>query len=102
MDQDIINCGTYAMKVKTMYEMVDFLFSFECGDYKNYGFEQMHFNMFLHLRKDLSRVLDLGIFAPLFRNLNDGWIRRDEDDRRWKYQNKDIVCVHSNGIKGII
>lgn len=96
VDQDVFNCGTYAMKVKTMYEMIDFLFSFKCGDYLNLGFEQMHFNMFLYQRKDLSRVIDLGIFTPLFRNLNDGWISKDET---WKYKGKDISCVHSNGVK---
>jgi len=95
LDKEIFNCGTYAMKVKTMYEMVDFLFSFECGDYKKYGFEQMHFNMFIQMRKDLSRVVDLEIFTALFRNLNDNWV--EKKDNLWKYNDKTICCVHANG-----
>lgn len=93
MDKDVFNCGTFAMKVKTMYEYQEFLMTFEDGGYRKLGLEQMYFNLFVNRRRDLSRVIDLNIFAPLFRNYNDGWVKKDGV---WK-ANKTISCAHANG-----
>jgi hypothetical protein len=101
MDKDVFNCGTFAMKVKTMYEYRDFMMSFEDGGYRSLGLEQMYFNLFVNRRQDLSRVIDLSIFTPLFRNENDGWVKKDGV---WK-TNKTISCVHANGdvrLKGLL
>ncbi len=92
--KEVYNCGNYAMKVKTMYEMLDFLKDYECSDFRKYGFEQLHFNMFVEKRKDLSRVIDLEIFAPLYRNYNDKLVVKTD---LWRYSNKVISCVHANG-----
>lgn len=95
MDKEVYNCGQFAMKVKTMYEYIKFMMSFPDGGYRALGFEQMYFNMFVDLRKDLSRVIDRTIFCPLFANVHHG-VRKDGDV--WVDQDaKVITCVHANG-----
>lgn len=95
MDKEVYNCGTWAMKVKTMYEYINFMMTFEDGGYRRHNLEQLYFNLFIEKRKELSRVIDLSIFCPLYRNLNDGWV--EKVDGVWKTNNKTISVVHANG-----
>jgi len=99
-NKEVYNCGTFAMKAKHLVEYQRFLFEFDDGGYRALGLEQLYFNMFIHLHKELSRVIDLSIFAPLYRNLNDGWVT--SEGGIWKTNGKPIVCVHSNGVKGLL
>jgi hypothetical protein len=100
LDKEVFNCGTFAMKGIYLYEYQQFLLNFDDGGYRELGLEQMYFNMFVHQHKELSRVIDLSIFTPLYRNLNDGWVYKK--DGIWKTNGKTIACVHSNGIKGLL
>lgn len=96
MDKEVLNCGTFAMKAKHLYEYRDFIFSF---DRKGYGswphhLEQICFNMFVYSRHDLSKVIDRSIFCPLFANIYHGV---KKTDGIWKDGKKIISCVHANG-----
>lgn len=97
MDREVLNCGTFAMKVKTMYEYRDFIYSFDKEGYGSWEWklEQIYFNMFVYLRKDLSRVLDRTIFCPLFANTFHG-VKKAKDGI-WEDNGKIISCVHANG-----
>ena len=96
MDKEVLNCGTFAMKVKTMYEYRDFIYSFDKDGYGKwpYALEQLMFNMFVYSRHDLSKVIDRSIFCPLFANVYHGV---KKVDGVWKDGDKIINCVHANG-----
>lgn len=94
MEKEVFNCGTFAMKVKTLYEYQRFLMEFPDDGYRQLGLEQMYFNMFVYTRKDLSRVIDRTIFCPLFANVHHGVKKENEV---WTDGEKTICCVHANG-----
>jgi hypothetical protein len=95
MDREVYNCGTFAMKVKTLYEYAAFMMEFEDGGYRKENLEQMYFNMFIHTRQELSRVIDLSIFCPLYRNVHNRLAVKT--DRGWCTNNRLISVVHANG-----
>lgn len=97
MYKEVMNCGTFAMKVKTMYEYRDFIMNFDSQGYGkwDYRLEQLYFNMFVYMRHDLSKVIDRSIFCPLFANTYHGI--KKADDGLWETENEVISCVHANG-----
>ncbi len=97
MDKEVYNCGTFAMKVKTMYEYRDFIYEFDKEGYGawDWRLEQIYFNMFVYLRKDLSKVIDRTIFCPLFANIHHGITKAA--DGLWEDNGRVISCVHANG-----
>lgn len=96
MDKEVMNCGTFAMKVKTMYEYRDFIYTFDKDGYGKwpYALEQLMFNMFVYSRHDLSKVIDRTIFCPLFANIYHGVEKRGGE---WFDGKQVISCVHANG-----
>jgi len=94
MYEDIYNVGSWAMRVSTMYEMLDF--------FKDSGLmgqtklaDQLLFNLFIRKRVSLSRVVDNSIFCALFANFYVGDV--EKQDGLWKTGGKVISCVHANG-----
>jgi hypothetical protein len=96
MEKEVYNCGGFAMKVKEMYAYADFIDSFDKSGYGAWEsrLEQVYFNMFIHLRKDLGKVIDRKLFCPLFANVYHG-VRKV--DGIWKDVETVIVAPHANG-----
>jgi hypothetical protein len=100
--REVYNCGTYLMKVDLFYRYIDFLNNYRVDDFSKYNFQQLHFNLFLLLNSDLSRVIDLSLFCPLYANFEKGLCYKDEKGI-WRTKGGDIIsCVHGNGIKTIL
>lgn len=93
MDKEVLNCGQFSMKVKTMYDYREFMMVFD-DEYRKWGFEQMYFNMFVYSHPELSRVIDRTIFCPLFANVHHG-VKKEHGF--WLDKDKIIVAVHANG-----
>jgi len=94
--KEVINCGTFAMKVKHMYEYRDFIYEFDKEGYGAWSqrLEQIYFNMFVHSRPDLSKVYDRSLFCALFANVYHGV---KKVDGVWMDGDRVIKCVHANG-----
>jgi hypothetical protein len=90
LDKPIYNSGCWAMKVKTLYELLDF--QQKIGIFGN--LYQCYFNLFIQERPDLSRVEDLSIFCALHANIHRKDVYKEDV---WKFNGKIISCVHANG-----
>lgn len=94
LDKPIYCSGTWAMKVKTLYELLDFqqktgIFDRLC---------QCYFNAFIYSRPDLTRSEDLSFFCSLHANVhNNGKDKVEKVDGIWECNGETIVCVHANG-----
>lgn len=95
LDQPIYCSGTWATKVKTFTEYVDFLEKLSAFDEtKGFG-DQLYFNRFLLEHPELTRDESLDMFCSLHANIH----RKDvyKEDGIWKHDGETIVCVHANG-----
>lgn len=93
MDEDIYNAGTFAMKVVTLYKMLDFME--ESGLMGSTSLaDQLLFNLFIRRNPKLSKVIDPTLFCPLFANYYRGASKVDD---LWMMNGKVITVVHANG-----
>jgi hypothetical protein len=92
LDKPIFCSGTWAMKVKTLYELLDF--QQKVGIFGNLC--QCYFNLFIYSREDLTRSEDIGLFCSLHANMHRADVVKGEDGI-WRHNGEVIVCVHANG-----
>lgn len=93
MEQEVFNCGTWAMKAKHLYEYIDFLRN---SPERRSNLDQLHFNLWIRQRADLSRVIDPTMFCALFSNYYTNGVKKDEEGI-WRLNGKAIAVVHANG-----
>lgn len=94
LNEPVINCGMYIMKVPILYEYINFL-----KDYKQYSFEQLPFNLFLLKHPEYTKVKDIALLCPLYSNFDQKLVNKD--DGNWRVRDGHLItCIHENGIKG--
>jgi hypothetical protein len=91
LDKPIYCSGTWAMKVKTLYELLDY--QQKIGIFDNLC--QCYFNSFIYSRPDLTRYEGLDLFLSLHANIHNPEVTKE--DGVWKYKGETVVCAHSNG-----
>lgn len=92
LDKEIINIGTFATKVKYLYEFVEYLENSPC---KNEMSDQLHFNCWVRERVDLSKVYDISIFCPLYANVYKNNVSKINGV--WMFKDSVICAAHANG-----
>lgn len=92
LDKPIYCSGTWAMKVKTLYELL--AHQQKIGIFGNLC--QCYFNSFIYSRPDLTRYEDLGLFCSLHANMHRDDVVKGEDGI-WRHNGEVITCVHANG-----
>lgn len=94
LDKPIYCSGTWAMKVKHLYDLLDHqqkigIFDRLC---------QCYFNSFIYSRPDLTRSEDLSLFCSLHANVhNNGKDKIEKVNGIWLCNGEVITCVHANG-----
>jgi hypothetical protein len=92
LDKPIFCSGTWAMKVKHLYDLLDF--QQKTGIFGNLC--QCYFNLFIYSRPDLTRSEDIGLFCSLHANMHRPEVVKGEDGI-WRHNGEVITCVHANG-----
>jgi hypothetical protein len=95
LDKPIYCSGTWACKVKTFIEYVNYLENMGgFNETKGFG-DQLYFNRFLLEHTELTRYEGLDVFCSLHANIH----RKDiyKEDGIWKHNGETIVCTHANG-----
>jgi hypothetical protein len=92
MNQEVINCGTWAMKAGWLYEYIGFL---RDSPLRHTNLDQLHFNWWVRANPNLSKAYDNSLFCALYRNYytNDALTF----DGKWKFRDRIITAVHANG-----
>jgi len=92
LDKPIYCSGTWAMKVKTLYELL--AYPQKIGIFGNLC--QCYFNSFIYSRPELTWYEDISLFCSLHANMHRPEVVKGEDGL-WRVNNKVITCVHANG-----
>lgn len=92
MYKEIYNAGCWAMKVETLYKLLDFQNKIGVSGIM----AQCYFNLFIHHNPQLSKVIDMSIFCPMYGNLQRKMIKKENG--LWKMASGKIIsCIHANG-----
>lgn len=91
LDKPIYCSGTWAMRVKTLYELL--AYHQKIGVFGNLC--QCYFNSFIYSRPDLTRYEGLDLFCSLHANMHNPLVTKKNGV--WKYKGETIVCTHANG-----
>lgn len=92
LDKPIFCSGTWAMRVKHLYDLLDF--QQEVGIFGNLC--QCYFNLFIYSRTDLTINQSLATFCSLHANMHRPEVVKGEDGI-WRVGDQVISCVHANG-----
>lgn len=92
LDKQIYNSGSWAMKAKHLYALLDF--QQEIGIFDRLC--QCYFNLFIYRHPELTRYENIDLFCTLHANMYRPEVVKGEDGI-WRNNGEIITCVHANG-----